>query len=396
MARTVLVAVVLLIAIATPAGTGTALRVLFIGNSYTFCNNLPGLVEGLGEAAGARIHTRMVTVAGSTLREHWERGEAVAAIREGTWDWVVLQEQSSLGAPLMVDGVPRIAEERRFRRAARKFAAEVLKTGARLMFFLTWSARDAPEEQQHLGHAYMTAARELGGAVAPAGLAWEAVRTEHPELDLYTADGAHPARAGSYLAACTVFAALTGRSPQGLPGTIAGAPVVRGRAGDGRVTLVSLPETDAAVLQAAAWRVHRRLAAAGGYLEFPAPAPLRLPELPAASRRPGPAELAGAWEGDLRLFRAPARMELHLIPRGGAWAARMNLFFDGARPDLETGVTGFSVTGEGVRFTDGSHPASRARFRGVFTGEALEGIAELIAPGGRRTAVGSWKLRRKS
>ncbi|HWQ54267.1 MAG TPA: SGNH/GDSL hydrolase family protein, partial [Bryobacteraceae bacterium] len=250
MTRTVIGVVVLFLALASPAGTDTALRVLFIGNSYTFCNNLPAIVERMGSAAGIRIHTRTIAVAGSTLGGHWERGDARLAIREGGWDWVVLQEQSSLGEPLLVNGIPRITGKRRFHAAVRRFAEEIRHAGARMLLFLTWSARTAPEEQQHLSHAYLTIARETGASVAPAGLAWYTVRTENPELNLYMPDGSHPAPAGSYLAASSIYAALTGRSPERLPAD------------------ANLDAVEARILQRAAWQATRRLSAAGGYLDF--------------------------------------------------------------------------------------------------------------------------------
>ncbi len=231
--------VLLLAVAAVPAGSDSTMRVLFIGNSYTFFNDVPALVETLARAAGTRIKTRAITVAGSTLRGHWSRGHAVAAIRQGGWDWVILQEQSSLGVPRVVGGIPRITDARQFHASVRKFDREIRAVGARTMLLLTWSAQPAPEEQQRLDHAYLTIARTLQADVAPAGMAWSIVREEHPWVNLYAADGAHPAPAGSYLAACSVFAALTGRSPERLPYGIAGR--------------------DAPLLQRAAWRAHRQL-----------------------------------------------------------------------------------------------------------------------------------------
>ncbi len=50
---------------------------------------------------------------------------------------------------------------------------------------------------------------------SPAGLAFARALTKQPELNLYAADKRHPSLAGTYLATCTTFAALTGRSPVG-------------------------------------------------------------------------------------------------------------------------------------------------------------------------------------
>jgi hypothetical protein len=67
-----------------------------------------------------------------------------------------------------------------------------------------------------LADAYEEVSHNLDALLVPVGLAWERVRRERPDLDLYIADGSHPNVHGTYLAACTFFVALTGRDPRGL------------------------------------------------------------------------------------------------------------------------------------------------------------------------------------
>src|SRR5262245_54085065 len=78
------------------APKSAALSVLFIGNSFTARNDLPGLIAGLAEARGLRIEHRLISAGGASLRMHWNKGEALQAIRTGGYDYVVLQEQSTL------------------------------------------------------------------------------------------------------------------------------------------------------------------------------------------------------------------------------------------------------------------------------------------------------------
>jgi hypothetical protein len=66
-----------------------------------------------------------------------------------------------------------------------------------------------------LAEAYTTAGNANNALVIPAGLAFARARRQQPELNLYAPDKRHPSLAGTYLAACTSFAALTGRSPVG-------------------------------------------------------------------------------------------------------------------------------------------------------------------------------------
>jgi hypothetical protein len=99
----------LAVAAAPAAGQSRPLRVLFIGNSYTYFNDLPGLVASLGRGARPMrpMRTEMVALPGVSLRDHWLDGAALAAIRRTRWDYVVLQEQSMLGV-MMVHGRPTV------------------------------------------------------------------------------------------------------------------------------------------------------------------------------------------------------------------------------------------------------------------------------------------------
>src|SRR5688500_12967856 len=66
-------------------------RVLFIGNSLTESNNLPGLVQAMADSAGLSITVKAVTLGATNLLDHWNGAEALAEIDRG-WDVVVLQQ----------------------------------------------------------------------------------------------------------------------------------------------------------------------------------------------------------------------------------------------------------------------------------------------------------------
>ena len=89
--------------------------------------------------------------------------------------------------------------------------------GAIPVFFMSWAYADKPEMTAQLAEAYTVAGNANNALVIPAGLAFARALSEQPELNLYVADKRHPTLAGTYLAACVVFAALTGRSPVGNP-----------------------------------------------------------------------------------------------------------------------------------------------------------------------------------
>jgi hypothetical protein len=225
-----------------------ALRVLFIGNSYTYENDLPGMVEAMGEAAGVRIEVASSAGGGMTLEDHWGGGSGKAArlIESGRFTHVVLQEQSLLP----------VVDRAGFRAPALQLARAARRAGSAPVFFVTWARANAPAMQAGLTDAYREAARDTGGVLAPVGPAWEAVRGLYPGLTLYAQDGSHPAPEGTYVAALVIFAALTGRSPQGLPVELSGHGVRL-------IALGWAQEQRQAVQQAAAQAVGRERAKPG-------------------------------------------------------------------------------------------------------------------------------------
>ncbi|PQA86000.1 SGNH/GDSL hydrolase family protein [Hyphococcus luteus] len=175
-------------------------RILFIGNSLTHFNDLPTVLEQVANHDGAiRAQTAMIARDGATLEQHWREGKAGKAIGEARWDYVVLQEQSQLGARI-VDGVRKMNAPDAFYETARAFDREIHESGAQTVFLLTWSHKDKPEEQALLDEAYETIADELDAVLAPAGAAWRLMRESESGIELYY-DNVHPNFNGAYLSA---------------------------------------------------------------------------------------------------------------------------------------------------------------------------------------------------
>ncbi|MFN0087031.1 MAG: DUF4886 domain-containing protein [Blastocatellia bacterium] len=181
------------------------LRVLFIGNSFTGRNDVPGLIAQLAETRGKTLEHRLISAGGASLRMHWNKGEARQAIRQGSYDYVVLQEQSTLP----VKNAPRMHEN------IRLFDQEIKAAGAKTALYLTWARQNAPESQQALTRAYEEIGKEIDATVVPTGVAWQTFLRKHSEPVLHDRDQSHPTLAGSYLAACVFFAVLFGERPTG-------------------------------------------------------------------------------------------------------------------------------------------------------------------------------------
>jgi hypothetical protein len=184
-------------------------RVLFVGNSLTYVNNLPAMIEALAAQVGlkGRVTCRAVALPDFGLEEHWNSGEAVRAIEQRNWTLVVLQQgPSSLPASQAV-----------LREYARKFAFEIKKTGATVALYSVWPAKGRMTSFDAVTASYVRAAEDVGGSVVPVGEGWRAAWRRDASLPLYGADGFHPSPMGTYLGALMFLQHLTGRSPVGLP-----------------------------------------------------------------------------------------------------------------------------------------------------------------------------------
>ncbi|MCC6124605.1 MAG: hypothetical protein IT426_06570 [Pirellulales bacterium] len=205
------------------------LKILFLGNSFTYANDMPHILQGLAASRGRRLDVAMHAPGGCTLEKHWQDGKAAELIESKKWDVVVLQE-SSTGPIENLKGMKEYAG---------KLHEHVKKQGARTVLFETWARQDKMATTRRIALAYEETAKELGAAVAPVGLAWQKARAGNKPFTLHAADKNHPNELGSYLAACVFFAALVDPKTDGLPGRLVF---------DGKM-LTSIPTADAARLQ---------------------------------------------------------------------------------------------------------------------------------------------------
>jgi hypothetical protein len=193
-------------------------QILFIGNSYTYVNDLPGMFVKLAKAGEFRINAEMAAEGGWTLSDHVKSAKTMEKINSQKWDFVVLQEQSQIPASME-------ARNSGMYPAARELVRQINKNGAKPVFFLTWGHRDGWLEENlngfeamqfSLDQGYMDIGRELNVSISPVGYAWLLALRQNPQLRLWQDDGSHPSQQGSYLAACVFYAAIFHKTPQGL------------------------------------------------------------------------------------------------------------------------------------------------------------------------------------
>jgi len=211
-------------------------RMLFIGNSLTSVNDLPGTVMALSKAAGddPPLEAESVTFGGYALEDHLAQGDAARAIARGGWDVVVLQQ-----------GPSTLPESRaNLIQYAEIFAALIRAAGARPALYGVWPEKERINALDDGVESYRQAAVAVDGMLFPVARAWKLAWQRDGRLPLYGPDGFHPSALGTYLAALVVYATVRDKSPVGLPSEL----VVDGR----RMTI---PATQAALAQQVAQAV---------------------------------------------------------------------------------------------------------------------------------------------
>ena len=182
-------------------------QLLFFGNGLTYYNL--GVSEHLKLLVASadppiRIEVQELTGGNVRLKDILESSRT-AAIQEGTWDVVILQEY------------PQWATRDEFFDAVRKFDNEIKAAGAQTVLYMTWERNSLKKfiTTDEIAENHRQIAEELGIKVAPVGLAWQRSIEERPDLELYDSDGLYPSARGTYLAVCVLYATIFERIPVG-------------------------------------------------------------------------------------------------------------------------------------------------------------------------------------
>ena len=182
------------------------MRILMLGNSFTFTNDMPQM---LADLTGAEVvhHTRGGARLSEQLNPNTKLGERTqAALVEERWDYVVLQEMSH--GP--------ITAPKSFFSSVERLCGQIRANGAAPVLFATWAYQkggaklaakgwDYDEMAHALSAVYQRAARENHALLANVGQRFYALANTR---DLYAADGVHPSALGSRVAAEAIAAVI--------------------------------------------------------------------------------------------------------------------------------------------------------------------------------------------
>ncbi len=198
-------------------------KVLFLGNSYTYVNDLPLMISDIAASAGDNLTYDSNTPGGYTLQLHSTNSTSVSKIAQGNWDYVVLQEQSQLpsfpDSQVNTDVYPYAHILDSLITAANPCTETV--------FFMTWGRKNGDATNcanwppvctyegmdSLLSLRYRIMADSNNAILSPAGAVWKYIRQNYPLIDLYQSDESHPSVAGTYAAACCFYTVLFRKDP---------------------------------------------------------------------------------------------------------------------------------------------------------------------------------------
>lgn len=197
-------------------------HVLFIGNSLTYVNNLPGTLSDLATSVGDTIRVASVAKPDYALIDHANESDARNAIAADKWELVILQQgptsQSGVFRDTLILGVQRLDER-------------VRAAGGRTAMYEVWPSKDRLQFFDEVLTSYRQAAQAVNGMLMPVGETWRAIWSQSPDAALYGPDNFHPSPLGTYVAAVVMYEKITGHDARALPdvaivnGTTLSAPV---------------------------------------------------------------------------------------------------------------------------------------------------------------------------
>ena len=196
---------------------------LFIGNSYTYVNNLPLITANVAASACDTLVYDANAIGGYTLEMHIQNSTTLSKIATGTWDYVVLQEQSQLPSFSFAEVDTEVFPYARYLDSLIHAENSCGKT----MFYMTWGRKNGdtmncptwPPVCTYTGMdsllylRYMMMADSNNSVVSPVGAVRRYIRDHYPAIELYQADESHPTEAGTYAAACCFYTAIFKKDP---------------------------------------------------------------------------------------------------------------------------------------------------------------------------------------
>ena len=183
------------------------MKVLFIGNSHTYYNDMPQIFADMCKERGKDVEVAMQAHPGVTYGWHFgQHTELRFALIHGNFDYVVMQQAAHSPCPAKEE---TLTDGKKIIELARANGVTPIQT-------MPWAEKRDPDHQKGMYDIYNTLSEETGIKLTVAGNVFEEVFYNYPDIDLYWKDGEHASPYGSYVIAMAAYAAIFGESVKGL------------------------------------------------------------------------------------------------------------------------------------------------------------------------------------
>lgn len=199
-------------------------NIVFVGNSFTYYNDLPDMFRGIAEKMGYDVAVKPFTFANAQLFQFAATDNEYGAgldkvLNNEKVDFTVFQEQSTNPA----------VDTATFFRGFRMCCEKAKKNGAAPVMYVTWGREDGhadltrygmthEEMMWRIAAAYQVMAKEWDAICAEVGIAFNYLYRNHPEIRPFVPDACnHPTPEGSYMGALTIFATIFGVDVRQVP-----------------------------------------------------------------------------------------------------------------------------------------------------------------------------------
>ena len=167
------------------------IRVLFIGNSYIYYNNLAQMISLISDSLDTKLICTKSTIGSATLGEHWNglRGlKSKELITKNKYQVVVIQDNSMYP----------IEHKDSVLYYGSKFCSLIKSTGAKPFLYNTWARKKTPETQAQINEVYKILATEQDATSVLVGDSWALAMQMKPDIELFHFDGSHPSYPGTF------------------------------------------------------------------------------------------------------------------------------------------------------------------------------------------------------
>lgn len=189
---------ILFISLALHSTTLLAQKILFVGNSLTYTNDLPKILEHIAHNFDIPVETTTLCFPNYGLEDHWNDGKFQELMSKREFDYVVVQQGPSSQMP----------GKRMLLEYGAKIKGVCKDKGVELAYFMVWPSKQYYFTFDGVIENYSLAAKKTESIVFPVGAIWKDYEAAKGYENLYGNDGFHPSTAGSFLAALTLFHGL--------------------------------------------------------------------------------------------------------------------------------------------------------------------------------------------